>query len=278
MSEIDEKEIKRRFESISNFEPSSEVSARDLKQVRRRLSRHMSGQQPREKKIWRIIMKSRMTKLAAAAMIVLAVVFSMTIFNKSMPTAYAIEQTIEAMRKVNTVNLLGTMVDGGQLEIWIKVNPETGENDYIYLDCPQLRGLQSPNEAYFYDKKANVVKHLKGGNHLRFDVRFGRFIEDMFDVAKSINGEVDIDFEYDTGGAKQVILLAIKLDESTLECKVDPETKLPMSMNMKFNGPPQSGQLGQSFDEIYYDLPLPEGIFEFEIPEGAEVIEEIVEQ
>ncbi len=231
-----------------------------------------------EQNIWRIIMKSKITKLAATALIIIAVVLAIGLWDKSTPTAYAIEQTIEAMRKVTTVHLLGTMVNGGQLEIWIKVNPETGENDHIYLDCPEIEALQSPNEAYFYDKKANVVKHLKGGNHLRFDVRFGRFIEDMFEVAKSINGEVDIDYEYDTDRATQVILMAIKLDESTLECRIDPETKLPMSMNMKFNGPPQPGQLGQSFDEIYYDLPLPEGIFEFEIPEGAEVIEEIVEQ
>ncbi len=278
MSEIDEREIKRRFVVISQFETSSEVTTRDVEQVRRRLIRHISGQQPGEQKIWRIIMKSRITKLAAAVVIIIAVALATSLWDKSTPTAYAIEQSIEAMRKVTTVHLLGTMVDGGQLEVWIKVNPETGENDYIYLDCPQLEGLQLPNEAYFYDKKANVVKHLKGGNHLRFDVRFGRFIEDMFEVAKSINGKVDINYEYDIGRAKQVILLAIKLDESTLECRIDPETNLPMSMNVKFNGPPQPGQLGHSFDEIYYDLPLPEGIFEFEISEGAEVIEEVVEQ
>ncbi len=45
MSGIDEKEIKRRFEVISQFEQSSEVAARDVEQVRRRLIRHMSGQQ-----------------------------------------------------------------------------------------------------------------------------------------------------------------------------------------------------------------------------------------
>jgi hypothetical protein len=226
-----------------------------------------------EPNIWRIIMKSNITKIAAAAVIIIAVALATNLWDKSTPMAYAIEQTIEAMTKVTTVHLLGTMVDGGKLEVWIKVNTETGENDYIYLDCPQLTGIQSPNEAYFYNKEANVVKHLKGGNHLTFDIRFGRFIEDTFKVAKSMNGEVEIDYEYDIGSTKQVILLAIKLDESTLECRIDPETKLPMSMNIKFNGPPQPGQLGQSFDEIFYDQPLPEGIFELEIPEGAEVVE-----
>ncbi len=78
MSEIDEKEIKRRFEVISQYEPGSEVAARDVEQARRRLIRHMSGQQPVEQKIWRIIMKSNITKLAAAAVIIVAVVLGLT--------------------------------------------------------------------------------------------------------------------------------------------------------------------------------------------------------
>ena len=45
-------------------------------------------------------------------------------------------------------------------------------------------------------------------------------------------------------------------------------------MNVKVRGEPQPGQIGQSLDEIQYDLPLPEGIFEFEIPEGTEVIDQ----
>ncbi len=79
MSEIDEKEIKRRFEVISQFEPSSEVTARDVERAKERLTEHMSGQQPREQKIWRIIMKSKITKLAAAAVIIVAVILGLTI-------------------------------------------------------------------------------------------------------------------------------------------------------------------------------------------------------
>ena len=70
MSEIDEKEIKRRFETISRFEPSSEVTARDLEQVRKKLAEQTSEQRTREQKIWRIIMKSRIRKLAVAAMVI----------------------------------------------------------------------------------------------------------------------------------------------------------------------------------------------------------------
>ena len=73
MSEIDEKEIKSRFEVISQFEISSEVTARDVEQVRKKLILHMSRQQPGEQNIWRIIMKSPITKIAAAAVIIAAI-------------------------------------------------------------------------------------------------------------------------------------------------------------------------------------------------------------
>jgi len=79
MSEIDEKEIECRFETISQFEPSSEVTARDLERTRKRLAEQTRGKQPREQNIWRIIMKSKITKAAAAAVIIGAVILGLNI-------------------------------------------------------------------------------------------------------------------------------------------------------------------------------------------------------
>jgi len=74
MPEIDEREIKRRFEVISKFNPGSEVTTRDLERVRESMVEQMTGRQIRRQKIWRIIMKSKITKLTAAAVIIIAVV------------------------------------------------------------------------------------------------------------------------------------------------------------------------------------------------------------
>jgi hypothetical protein len=83
MSEIDEKEIKRRFEVISQFELSPEVTARDLERVRKRLIEQTSEQQTRGQKMWRIIMKSPLTKLAAAAVITIALMLNIHRFGGS---------------------------------------------------------------------------------------------------------------------------------------------------------------------------------------------------
>jgi hypothetical protein len=74
MSEIDEKEIKLRFEAISQFELSPEVTARDLERVRKMLTEQTSGQRTREQKMWRTIMKSPITKYAAVIALICMVV------------------------------------------------------------------------------------------------------------------------------------------------------------------------------------------------------------
>jgi hypothetical protein len=55
--------------------------------------------------IRRQIMKSPITKLAAVAVIMIAVILSMNLFNESMPSAYAIEQTIEANNNVRYLHI-----------------------------------------------------------------------------------------------------------------------------------------------------------------------------
>ena len=73
MSEMDEREIKRRFELISKFEANPEVTIRDLKRVRESFGKRMTKQQTTQQKMLRIIMKSKITKFAAAAVIIIAV-------------------------------------------------------------------------------------------------------------------------------------------------------------------------------------------------------------
>ena len=219
----------------------------------------------------RTIMKSKITKLALAAVVIFAALLSF--FNVGIKKTYAVDQTIEVMRKVNTVHCFINTFTGERIETWIKVNPETGENEYYYMDRPGIKIIASPDETYMYDESQNMVIHLKGSGQVVSQVRLGRFIEDMVDAAKSVNGKVQIR-SLDVEGEKPMIMLIIETDKMTLESRIDSETKLPVSMNMKPKGEPRPGQIGQSIDEISYDVPLPDGIFDFEIPEGAKVIEQ----
>jgi len=213
------------------------------------------------------------TKLAAAAALILIAVFTITLLDRTVTPAYAIEQTIEAMKNIVTVHFFATDWQDREMETWIKVNPETGENDYHYLNEPE-RGqisISSPEITHFYHPKENKVRIVEG-QALRSDIRFGRFIEDIVDkVIEPENGELQVIKEHDPNTGEEVIVLWAESPNYEMEAFIDPETKLPIKMNFARATP---GQIIKSVDEIYYNEPLPEGLFDFEIPDGAEVIRE----
>ena len=69
--------------------------------------------------MWRIIMKSRTSKLVAAAVIIIAVAISVTLLDRSVTPAYAIEQTIEANRGLWFIHLKCEPSTNGHVdEIW----------------------------------------------------------------------------------------------------------------------------------------------------------------
>ncbi len=57
--------------------------------------------------IWRIIMKSQITKLATAAVIIVAVVLTVTILDRTVTPAWAIEDTVKALDQFNGIYLSG---------------------------------------------------------------------------------------------------------------------------------------------------------------------------
>ncbi len=71
--------------------------------------------------VWRTIMNSRITRFAAAATIIVAAVVSISVFNKSMPAAFGIEQVIDAYNDVLFLHVKQYRPDQQQPnEFWIK--------------------------------------------------------------------------------------------------------------------------------------------------------------
>ncbi len=218
-------------------------------------------------------MRSRITKLAAAAVIVIAVVLSINLLDKTVAPAYAIEQTIEVMKDIVTVHFFARDWQDREIETWIKVNPETGENDCLYVnefERDQI-SISNPKITYFYNPKENKVRIVEG-QALRSDIRFGRFIEDVIDKwIEPEHGEIQINKEYDPNTGKDIIILRAESPKYQMEAFIDPETKLPIRLNF---AKADLGVIIKNIDEIYYNEPLPKGLFDFEIPKGAEVIKE----
>jgi hypothetical protein len=80
--------------------------------------------------IWRTIMKSPITKIAAAAVIIIAVVLSINLWDKSIPSAYALEQTIEANHSVRYLHIKG-------------FDPSHKEPKEYWVECDESGKLKS---------------------------------------------------------------------------------------------------------------------------------------
>ncbi|HUW19347.1 MAG TPA: hypothetical protein VMW16_08600 [Sedimentisphaerales bacterium] len=226
--------------------------------------------------VWRIIMKTRIAKVAAAAAIIVAVGLTLTVFDKSLSSAYAIEQTIEAMRSIHSVHAYCTDWDNSKGETWVQIDPETGQEEYYHADQGNLLIVGTPEATYYYYKDKNLVR-IRDEYVPASEVRFSRFFEDMVKWIQQYHGELWFYFEFDEGLQKEVIMVHGSIptqgdiEEKEFVVRVDPRTKLAISLEMIKCGP---GEGVRSVDRVEYNVTIPEGIFEFTIPDGAKVVYE----
>jgi len=167
MSEIDEKEIKRRFEVISQFEPSSEVTARDLEQVRKRLAEQTSGRQPKEQKIWRIIMKSKITKLATAAVIIVAIILAMYALTGP-GTSITMAQVRQAMKEIDWVQGI-TRAGEESMSVWYSFVSKVqivcdSKGRIVYWDFNAgKKHVWNPGSEYIHESPIEEGRQFAGG-------------------------------------------------------------------------------------------------------------------
>jgi outer membrane lipoprotein-sorting protein len=226
--------------------------------------------------IWRIIMNNKITKLATVAVVILAVVLGVTLIDRSATPAYAIEQTIQAMRSVSSVRAYCTDWDGSKGEVWVQINPETGQEEYHYSDQGNLLIIATPQKTFYYHKDKNLVR-IRNEYIPAAEVRFSRLFEDLEDLIQRLNGNLDFQSEFDQELQVEVIRVHVYIPaqgdfgEKEVIINVDPKTKLPINMEAIKAAP---GQGVKSVDRFEYNLPIPQGLFDFEIPEGSEVVYE----
>jgi len=249
-----------------------------------------SRQKPQALKIWRIIMKSNMTKLATAAVIIVAVVLSVTILNKSTSTVWAIEQSIEAVSQYKAVLVEGldselTWREGGSLELrpfkaWAVANKD---QTMIEKYRHEVNGVPiittNGQKTWRYDSQTNTVR-IENRPYIASECWCGsQFLEQI----KSFLGEDipnwEVTYSKDPATDKQRAFLKIAwLEERyngprSMWLEFDVESKLPVGLkqweNANWEGPP-----ALVVEKITYHENFPDNLFEFEVPEGATVIEE----
>ena len=230
--------------------------------------------------IWRTIMKNRITKFAAAAVIVIAVLGTIHHFTGSIDgasVAWAIEQTIEAVSRMDSLYISGTVIDKEgiprRIQIWAKGNKNrtsSGDCRWEQDNGTISLAIEDHNITYNYDPNNNTVC-ISDGLWARIGI-WGNDIGDCIQKFKQL-GEWEETFAKDENGRDCVFVKCRRLSQpSSYWVQIDLGTMLPIQCkewkNANFEGMPWLHA-----ENIVLNPEMPEGIFEFEIPEGAKIID-----
>ncbi|HEW79568.1 MAG TPA: hypothetical protein ENH34_06380 [Phycisphaerales bacterium] len=117
----------------------------------------------------RIRAMKRFTKIAAAAVIVMAVVLSITFLDKLVTPAYSIEQTIQANHTVRYLHIKDFKTDEDEpREFWLEFD-ESGQVENVRMHLPEWAGggdgpkviVWKENKAKVWIKKKNVLVTIR---------------------------------------------------------------------------------------------------------------------
>ena len=236
-------------------------------------------------KIWNIIMKSPITKLAAAAMIVIAAMIAINYFGGSIDGTSAIyAAAMKAMQDVNTVHISGwttrlrpkynTVLDEASttlkqypLEIWEWMT-ENGEYR-IFDHQGSITEWDDGERNYEYNKDKNLLYISKSGAHrVAKDLRHFQTIITHLNQLKDKGIEV-ADLGTRIIGNKQAKGLRIERDNKREDIWLDSQTSLMLESNTYIF---EEGQWRQwRHGVLNYDQNVPTDILAYVPPETAKI-------
>jgi len=237
--------------------------------------------------IWRIIMKSPLTKVAVAAVLVIACLIGVLLFSQTSGIAWAIEQSIEAMNKYNAVLIEGSesfLNEDGTLQIrkgksWAVANEDQTKVEKIRIEFEGVPAIiTNGKETWRYDPQTNTVtKNLPYGTA---EVWIGsQLLEQLKTFRESglITKWKVTEGKDSATGKRRIVLTCAWRDKRyngprSLWLEIDSQSNLLVGLkqweNANWKGPAQ-----YVAEKITYYENLPDELFEFEIPDGATVIE-----
>jgi len=222
--------------------------------------------------IWRAIMRSRTAKIAAAAVLIVGLLSALLVLDKTATPAYAVEQTIDAIKEVKTVHMAGEFYHQGKFECWLRFDGDPDVSTHLWLSLPRvhLAVICSPHGLSHFNKRTNYVFPMSQDQRGRtWIIKFGSFFKDAGKAAGR-RDSVTISYEDES--------IAVHIDRPKREQKflVDAETKLPISfLTIRDDAPMEMIGRQQltvkNIDWIRYNQEPPDEIFE--IPADAKVVQ-----
>jgi len=268
------------------FDDTPDLSHRD--KLEQDLLTALTKQTPRQTEIWRTIMKTKIAKLATAAAIILIATLGITLLSKSTTPAWAIEDTIAAIGQFDAIYMSGLIHashqdfndvqdlvlpgdNGIKFELWANANEQRTSSKDVRLQIADGVVIAVQNEVtYTYDPNSNTVS-VEPGRHVKIRPWLSA---GFFESIEKINENWQVIYGKDPATGRDLAFVTCSYSP---ECKswwfeFDLESDLPVRFKQWYNTR-REGAPAIDFQRIVYFEELPDQLFEFEIPEGATVIE-----
>jgi len=230
----------------------------------------------------RQIMESPFTKLATAAAVVLAVVLSITLINQTATPAWAIDQTIAALKNVKAVHLSGYAKYPDQprqvFEIWAMPNSadESVSGNFRLTEADRHISIANEKEniTYVYTRnpRGDIVYITEGLN--RGCDPFPT--SDLFRQLKEIGRNWKETYGKDSKTGRDCVFVTLIGPSVNTACywklQFDVQSKLPLRAGVWWNAN-YEGEPHFDYTSIEYGAESPEGCFDFNIPEGTQVVD-----
>ncbi len=163
---------------------------------------------PKQHIVWEYIMKNRIAKLAAAAVVIIAVMLSINAWDKLTPAAYALEQTIQANHTVRSLHIKDfSPGEDEPKELWLEFDDQ-GQVKSVRVYMPEW---DSPSDGakivVWQDGKAKIW--FKKKNAL-LTVREERLAQQMLGLAYRVDPRLAMERLY---GREQQGKVKVEIDE-----------------------------------------------------------------
>jgi hypothetical protein len=231
--------------------------------------------------IGRVIIKSRITQVSAAAVIIIAVMLLISVLDKSVTPVYAVEQTIAAIKEVKTVYMTGEFYKQGEFECWMKFagNPDRPTHMWLGREGSNMSKICSPEGVFGLNRRTHAVHFAHRDERGKaWVIKFGSFFKDAVRKAHKTDS-VDIYNETDPKTDKELIVVHIKTKQREQKFVVDPNTKLPISFSTIREDAPMEMMRKtlavKNLEWIRYNEQPPDGIFD--MPADAKIVEDEVD-
>ena len=254
----------KEFENyVHQIEFDDKPDPRHREKLEQELLRILAKQTTRRKGICRIIMKSPITKLAAAAVIIVAVLISISTFNGT--SAWA--KVIKALGEVKNIYIVSTMTmpDGTQVQCkwWLR------KPNCLYEDFYNRIVIDNGQERLTIDKENRTAQF--SDSFMPYNPLEEHY---MFESINRLRGESSEEVEFvklDDESDETTLVFSMHYKHSTTEFEgkawIDALTMLPRKIQVELvsethDDNPKSGEITCNYE------PIADDVFAMVIPEG----------